>query len=728
MSERLRFEIGADLKPLNQALNDASNKIKSFADENKEKFEKFGKSVTDVGLKFSAISAGALAAVGALGMLAKNVGNVADRLLDLSDITGATTDAIQEWQYVAKIAGVNTETFTNATEGLVRRLKDVEGEGSPAVKVLNSLGIASKDSSGQIRNAGTIVDETITKLASLDNVTERNTLGSQLFGGAWKDVAPILSLGAEGIEQLKKEANDLGLVMSNESLQNANAFRQGIVKITSTFEALKNQIGAKLAPLLTKTLLPAIENYLIPAFQKLSDIVASVIDWFNGLDPIVKKIIAVLGGLLVAIGPLLVAIGGIIQFMPILISGFAALISPIGLIVLGIVALTAAIVANWDTVKKWAQDLVNYFIKLYNESIFFRGGIEGIIFVFKGLWEVTKFVFTSIYKVVVTVFKNIREALGNVGDLILSVLTFDLSGIKQALKKNFNAVTDNTKALFSEITNDAKTLFSTLAENRSQAVENVLNRKFENVDFTTKPEATKKLEEAVSGAVSAGVSAGLSGEGGRATAVGSNLQGAGMVAMPNAAPASDALAGFRETLDSEFVAIQIRMAEFNETINDLISNSIAGTFMSLGDAIGNALVNGGNVLGAIGKSLIQSMGKFLSNFGDQLITFGIASKAFAKLQLSLANPATAFISAGAAIAAGLALKIAGAAVASAGSSFGGGGGGTSSFSGSSATQTSSNVSSSSFSAQRNDEVVFRIAGTDLLGVLRRAENAENRIG
>jgi len=723
MSEKLNFSIGVDLSDLNKGLEKASGSIKSFADRTKESFDKVGKGIVDVGVKFSALSAGIIAGVGAMGLLAKNVGNVADRLLDLSDITGMTTDAIQEWQYVAKIAGVSTEAVTNAAEGLVRRLKDVGEEGSPAVKVLQGLGIASKDANGQIRNAGDIVDETIMKLASLENITERNTLGSQLFGGAWKDIAPILSLGGDGITQLREEAQSLGLVMSNEALQSANAFRQATEKLSAKFEALKNNIGAKLAPLLTNTLLPLIDKYIVPAMEKFVSVIGSVIDWFQQLSPTIKQVILIVGGLLVALGPLLVAIGGFVQFLPILLKGLAVLTGPIGLIVAGITLLTIAIVKNWDTIKRWAQNIVNYFIKLYNESMIFRIGIEAVILVFKNLFDAVKFVFTSLYNIVTTVFKNIYEALKGVAKLIFSVLTFDLTGIKDALSKTFNSVTKNTSNLFAEITNDAKKLFSNIAENKAKAVQNVLTRKLQEVDFTTKPEATQKLQEAVSDAVSEGAANGLAGGGRRQIKpIQSGMTAEGPVMGQIAA---DPLLAFRERLSEEFIRIQNLMLDLDAEISTLINDSIANTFSSLGDAIGNALAGSGNVLSNLGNALLQSMGSFLKQLGGLFIKYGAAALFFDKVKKSLATGIGTPAAAAGLIAAGIALTAIGGAIGSASSGgLGGGGGGGAS----SSTASSGSSFTQSVSANRDNEVVFRIAGTDLLGVLRRAENQANRIG
>lgn len=171
--------------------------------------------------------------------------------------------------------------------------------------------------------------------------------------------------------------------------------------------------------------------------------------------------------------------------------------------------------------------------------------------------------------------------------------------------------------------------------------------------------------------------------------------------------------------------MEMMLMDFNQRAKELIQTGLYDTFSNIGNSIGQALSSGTSVITAIGKTLLQTMGKFLSSFGDQLIQFALASKAFAFLQLSLANPVTAIASAGVALAAGIALKAIGSAVASSGSSgFGGsvGNAGGSSLSG------LGSSSFSSFSAQSGNEVVFRIAGSDLLGVLRRAEGNEQRLG
>jgi hypothetical protein len=727
MSDKLKFIIGADLSELDKALGKASNSIQKFTSDNKSKFDEFSTSILKVGAKFSILSGAVAGAIGGMAALAKSVGNTADRLLDLSDITGATTDQIQEWQYVAKIAGVNTETYTNAVEGLTRRLKETGEQGSQASQVLAKIGISTRTLSGDLRNGADVVNDTILRLSEMENVTERNSIGAQVFGGAWKDVAPILSLGADGIEKLKTEANDLGLVMSSEALNNANAFRQGMVKLNAQMEAMKNQIGAKLAPILTNTLVPAIQRYVIPALQKFVDFIGRVIEWFQSLDPSIKKVITIVTGLVVALGPLLVALGGLLKLLPLIGSAMALLTGPVGLIIAGVIALTAVIIKNWKTVRQWAEDVVNYFIRLYNQSIIFRGAMELLILNFKNVFAAGKFLFKALVEIVTLSVKQIIDGLSAAGDLLIAVFTLDFKGIKNALNKGFTAGFENIKQAFNNIADEAVTLFNTVSGNIKTAVTNAIkDGTLAEVSFAP---LEKKIADATEEGVKKGIEAGLTGTGtGREqqTALGQIGTSIEATPMANFQGLDNQLQAYKSRLEVELDFIRLLFADLNNDINMMFEDALGGTINDVADTLGRALASGGNVIKAIGQSLLQSMGKLLSNLGKLYVQYGVAALAFAKTTAALANPVTAKGAAIKLIAIGAVLSAVGGAIGSIGS---GGGGGGSISSGGGTTQTAtSSVSSTSFQAQRESEVVFRIAGTDLLGVLRRAEGQENRLG
>jgi hypothetical protein len=176
--------------------------------------------------------------------------------------------------------------------------------------------------------------------------------------------------------------------------------------------------------------------------------------------------------------------------------------------------------------------------------------------------------------------------------------------------------------------------------------------------------------------------------------------------------------------------LEQRVADFAKTINDLITGNVTDAFIDLGYTIGETLASGGNVLKAVGGSLLKSFSRFLGQFGEQLIAYGVAASAFGKVSLALATPGGAIIAAPLAIAAGIALTAIAGAIGSLGSKGPGGGGGGGAGGGSAAPAGTSFTGLGSqgglFAQNRdlNGELVVR--GQDLVYVFGQANDRINK--
>ncbi|MFA9202336.1 MAG: hypothetical protein ACEQSC_02320, partial [Candidatus Nanopelagicaceae bacterium] len=112
----------------------------------------------------------------------------------------------------------------------------------------------------------------------------------------------------------------------------------------------------------------------------------------------------------------------------------------------------------------------------------------------------------------------------------------------------------------------------------------------------------------------------------------------------------------KQSISEEMMFTLNLLENFNQDANLLIHNSIADTFGQLGTVIGEALATGGNVLSAIGTTILQSLGKFLSEMGDLLIQYGTMAVVKGKLDVAIAAGGPVAIAAGfAAIGVGIAL-------------------------------------------------------------------------
>jgi len=82
-----------------------------------------GGQLTQAGRLMTVGITGPLVGMGAAALTAATrLGNAADALLDLQDITGVTTDTLQEFRAVTRLAGTEQDALGRAAEQLTRRM------------------------------------------------------------------------------------------------------------------------------------------------------------------------------------------------------------------------------------------------------------------------------------------------------------------------------------------------------------------------------------------------------------------------------------------------------------------------------------------------------------------------------------------------------------------------------------------------------------------------------
>lgn len=169
-----------------------------------------------------------------------------------------------------------------------------------------------------------------------------------------------------------------------------------------------------------------------------------------------------------------------------------------------------------------------------------------------------------------------------------------------------------------------------------------------------------------------------------------------------------------------FSELENKIVEFNRNASEIIQRGTVSAFAAIGDAIGNALINGTNIFQGVGIALLRVVGQVATQLGEAAIAIGISMIA---IKASFSNPYTAIAAGVALVAIGSALgAIATKAVnpSSSGTSevSGQGSSGRSSFSGGGQPSVSS----------RGGEFVFRIRGRELIGVIENELAASKRLG
>lgn len=440
----------------------------------------------------------------------------------------------------------------------------------------------------------------------------------------------------------------LGVVMTQAALQEY-AYAQGInKKITAMGEAEKvnlryNFVLAKTANAqgdfertgggaanqmrifqeTLKEIATSLGEVILPAFTK---IISKVNEWlkaFNNLSDGTRNVIVIVAAVAAAIGPLAIAIGAVASTIPAIIAGFTAMsaaiglsLGPITLLVAGLAAVAYAVVVNWEPIKKTLVDIANYFVDLYNNSMVFRGAIEGIALSFKNMWAIAKLQFSSLLATGIFVAKSIFDAFKNLGSLIKSVLTFDVAGIKSAFANGFADAGKNAVAFFNSLATNGKETAAEIGANIATALNNTFNgSKLQKLVVPgEKVDAT-----AVSAAVADAVKDGLAGKGekgsNKVTAIGGKIAPAGLVDVKSTAEIKPIDLNI---IDPSWDAALVKMQQIME-MGQIVSSSVGSAFESMSTRLLDSLGLANEGLAGFANSLVQTGFKLISNLLQQVI-------------------------------------------------------------------------------------------------------------
>ena len=158
----------------------------------------------------------------------------------INNLKGGISNINNLLQGVGKVSDKTREAFKALGVVIAEEITDEEGNVSEILKLNPEV---AKTTEG-------FLTATLNALADLDSAEERSSLAEAIFGKN-NNLATLLAEGSDGIARLKKEANDMGLVMSDEDIQNAVDFNKTITDMNNAIETMKVSLATNILPYLT---------------------------------------------------------------------------------------------------------------------------------------------------------------------------------------------------------------------------------------------------------------------------------------------------------------------------------------------------------------------------------------------------------------------------------------------------------------------------------------------
>lgn len=295
------------------------------SDEAGGRFEKFGSVLKSVGkalaVTMAAIGTAAVAAGKKLYDMANEVAEAGDAIDKTAQKIGISAESYQEWDYVFQRCGADVNSLQTGMKKLSGVITDAADGSDSAAQKLSAVGLSIEDLNGKSQDEQLSV--VISALQKMESGAARTTAANDLLGKSAVDMAAVLNMTAEETVALKQEAQDYGMIMSNEAVAASAAFEDSLTKMKGTMGGLKNRMVGELLPGITM-IMDGLSDLVAgnkQAGEEITNGVTAVIETVTEMIPQAVELISLIASAILESAPSIIRAlaEGIINAIPTLL-------------------------------------------------------------------------------------------------------------------------------------------------------------------------------------------------------------------------------------------------------------------------------------------------------------------------------------------------------------------------------------------------------------------------
>ena len=251
MAERVRFELTA-INKTKQAFSGVRRGLSAMKKAVLSVKTAFGLLLSAVAIR--SFVRGITTAVDTLDLIAKTAGKI-----------GITTDALQELQVAADLAGVSAGVLDKALLRFTRSISESRQGVLEYKEVFDRLGISMKDKEGRFKGLEELLGNVSDTFAGMTDKVEITAAAIDLFGTRGAAMVNMLKDGSAVMNKFRADARALGIVID------ADLIRKSVIA-KDELTILWRVISTKLTVALVK---------MAPVIVKLADLFANFATWLS---------------------------------------------------------------------------------------------------------------------------------------------------------------------------------------------------------------------------------------------------------------------------------------------------------------------------------------------------------------------------------------------------------------------------------------------------------------
>jgi hypothetical protein len=248
---------------------------------------RFAAAVNKVAARITAMgaAAGAIAAGGML-LLVRRQMQVIDTTAKMSRALGIATEDLIGLQLAAKITGASTKELETALRRFEKNISDAVLGLTTAQRAFEALGLSAEE----LKRLTPIeaFRRTADAFKEMRNQADRARVAQDLFGRSGINLINLLNLGSAGIDEMRLEAERLGMTFSIFAATQVEAANDAVTKLKEALASVANVIAVDLAPVIV------LVTESLRGFNKEALNAQTAAEQINrGLGPIAKSIAAI---------------------------------------------------------------------------------------------------------------------------------------------------------------------------------------------------------------------------------------------------------------------------------------------------------------------------------------------------------------------------------------------------------------------------------------------------